>query len=297
MERSLKNRTVILLSFILLVIVIILHFSAKKQPASEEADNIFDFFKRPLQWQGRFAPDFEVKLLNGEKFKLSDNIGKKIIILNFFATWCGPCKEEIPELNRFYEKHKEEPFILIGINDDEREDKVRDFIKEYDVRFPIGIDKDSKIQKMYTVTGFPTTIFIGADGIVHIYEIGPIMNADIAFDAFYKAGMEIIKTEKGITKEAYLQKVKEQKDLKPVEIDEKEDDEYKLEGRAKTIAEKMYCPCGCSDILIDCSCKTAKDIKKKLKTDDLSKRTDEEIIRDLNEEFCIKGKKDGHDKG
>lgn len=295
-----NNKILLSISAVLAVAVIGFHFHAKKQPSTEEA-NMFDYFKKPLQWQGRYAPDFEIELLDGGKFKLSENIGKKVIILNFFATWCNPCIEEMPELVAFYEKHKEEPFIFIGINADEREEKVREFVKENSVGFSVGIDKGSKIKKLYTTPGFPTTVFIGADGTVQIYEVGPIMNADIAFDSFYKIGMDAVKTGKGITTENYLQRSAEQKGSKPVETGtetgSKEDEEYKLEGRAKTIAEKMYCPCGCSDILIDCNCKTAKDIKKKLKTEDLSKKTDEEIIENLNKEFCVRGKKDNHDQG
>ncbi len=286
------NRKIIFLSSILTVIIIIFHFSAKKQPTGEEA-KLFDFFNRPLQWQGRIPPDFELEFLTGEKFKLSDNVGKKIIILNFFATWCGPCKEEMPEINRFYENHKGEPFILIGIDADEKLDKVKDFIKDFHVKFPVGIDRDNKIQKIFTVTGFPTTVFIGADGIVHIYEIGPIMNADIAFDAFYKTSMDIIKKGTGITKEAYLQKLKEQKELKPLIAEEKRDKEDgdNLTGRPKEIATKMDCPCGCSEKVIECSCKTAKNIKDALKKRNLTGKTDVDIIKELNKEFCVKDDK------
>lgn len=287
-----NNKRIFLFASILAVIIIIFHLSAKKQPAGEEADKIFDFFKAPLQWQGKFPPDFELELLDGKKFRLSDNIGEKVIILNFFATWCGPCKEEMPELNRFYLKHREEPFAFIGINADEREDKVKNFINEYDVKFQIGIDKEGKIQKLFTVTGFPTTIFISADGIVHIYEVGPIMNADIAFDSLYKIGLEIIKTGRGITKEAYLQKLMEQKDLKPVMAEdkekEKEKEKYKLTGRTKEIAEKMDCPCGCSDKVMECSCKTAKNIKEALSKKNLNDKTDAEIIKELHKEFCVR---------
>jgi len=289
-----SNKKIFILTSIFFVIVIFFHFYSKKQPSGEESGNVFDFFNRPYEWQGRYAPDFEIELINGEKFRLSENIGKKIVILNFFATWCGPCKEEMPELTAFYEKHKEEPFILIGINADESPDKVKEFLQGFRITFPLGIDKGDKIQRAYTVRNFPTTVLVGADGRVHIYEIGKIMNADIAFDAIYKVNMDSIVAEKGIGKEAYVKNLDQQKDLKPGK--EEEDDGNKLEGRARSIAEKMNCPCGCSDLVIDCNCKTAKDIKNKLKTKNLLGRTDEEIIKNLNNEFCVRGKKNSHDK-
>ena len=291
------NRKIFVLVFILAFALIIFHIYSKKQPEGKESERMFDLFNRPLQWHDKYPPDFEIELMNGEKFKLSDNIGKKIIILNFFATWCGPCREEMPELNNFYEKHREEPFIFIGIDAGENIEKVKEFASELEIKFPVGIDRDDKIQKLYTVRGFPTTVLIGADGKVHIYEVGPVMNADIAFDAVYNPSMDLIKTGKAIDKETYLRNFQSQQALPSDKVEKKEDDEYKLEGRAKAIAEKMYCPCGCSDILIECECKTAKDIKKKLKTEEFPGKTDEEIIKDLNKEFCVKGKKDNHDKG
>ncbi|HAM52199.1 MAG TPA: hypothetical protein DCP92_16465 [Nitrospiraceae bacterium] len=289
-----NNKKILILVSIFFIITIVFNFYSKKQPTSAESERMFDFLNRPVQWQGRYAPDFEIELVNGERFKFSDNVGNKVIILNFFATWCGPCKEEMPELEAFYEKHKGDPFILMGINAGENADKVRTFMREFGITFPMGIDKNDKIQKAYTVRSFPTTVFIGADGIVHNYEIGQIMNADIAFDAVYKMSMEIIKSGKGIGKEAYLRNISQQGELKHAK--EEKDEEDKLEGRAATIAEKMYCPCGCSDSVIDCNCKTAKDIRKKLKESNLSGKTDEEIINDLNKEFCVRGKKEGHDK-
>lgn len=285
-----KSKLIYISSF-LAIITIVFHVYAKKQPTGDES-TMFDSFSKPLQWQGRLAPDFEVTLLSGEKFKLADNIGKKIIILNFFATWCGPCKEEMPELNNYYEKHKNESLILIGIDANEGEDAVRDFVKEFGVTFPVGIDHDGRLQKLYTVRGFPTTVFIGADGTVNIYEIGPIRNADIAFEGFYKIGAEAIKTGKGIEKDAYLRNLQEQEKSKPLKTeDKKEKDKYKLSDRAKGIADKMDCPCGCSDKVIKCECKTAKDIKKRLEAQDISGKTDVDIIKELNKEFCVKDDK------
>lgn len=288
-----SNKKIVFYILVLSVVVLIFHFYSKRQPAADETERLLDSFRKPSQWQGRYAPDFEIEFVDGSKFKLSDHIGKKVIILNFFATWCGPCKEEMPELTGFYEKHKGEPFLLMGINANEGYDKVREFAKELGITFPVGIDKNDKIQKMYTVRSYPTTILIGADGRVQTYEVGQITNADISFDAFYGLSMEMMKSGKGVERDTYLKNLTLQASLKA----EKEDkDEFKLEGRAKTIAEKMNCPCGCSDLVGDCNCKTAKDIKSRLKTEALSKKTDEEIIRDLNKEFCVRGGEDGHDK-
>ncbi len=283
---SRKTATVTLL---LTGLLLIFHISAKRFPTSKETESFFSSVNKPIKWFGRIAPDFELKLLNGQTFKLSEHVGKKIIILNFFATWCGPCREEVPELNRFYKKYKNLPVMLIGINAGESEAKVKGFIEKFKVAFPVGIDEDEEIQHLYTVTGFPTTVLIGANGVVHVYEVGAISNADVAFKAYVEENLKIIKENKGITKEAYLKKLKQQKDTSSRNNTDKE---KKLTGRARKIAAKMVCPCGCSQKVIDCNCKTAKDIKKALRQRDLSGKTDTEIIKELNREFCV-----GNDKG
>jgi thiol-disulfide isomerase/thioredoxin len=291
----LENRKTLLIAAVLACILLAFHFIAKKQPVAAEAEGMFNASKEPAQWHGKTAPDFEIDLLSGDKFVSADQVGKKVIVLNFFATWCGPCREELPELNRYYDKHREEQFILIGINAEESQQKVGDFMQEFNVKFPVSIDKDGGIQKLFGVRGFPTTVLIGADGTIQIYEVGPVMNADVAFDALYKAGTDMIKAGKGIERETYLAKSKQAKDALPKGPEKVEDDKYKLEGRSKVIAEKMYCPCGCSDILNNCTCKTAGNIKEKLKTYEFADGTDDEVIKELNKEFCVRGNKSSHD--
>jgi len=291
----LSNRKLFSFSLVFFLVLVAFHLYSKKQPEGKEAENMFQAFKRPLQWQGKYPSDFEIQLTNGEKFILSENIGKKVIVLNFFATWCEPCRSEIPELNSFFEKHRDDPFVMIGINDGESRQKVETFVGDYQVKFSVAIDKDNALQKLFTVRSFPTTVYIGTDGRVQIYEIGPIMNADIAFDALFKKDVAAASSGQGIRKEAYLEAIKNQKNLSQEESKDEEKDEVRLAGRAKTIAEEMYCPCGCSDILKDCSFKTAKDIKEKLSTQNLAGKSDEEIIKELDKEFCVKGGKSRHD--
>jgi len=288
-------RTVIA-AIILGIGLLTFHFYSKPQPDKKIANSMTSFFNQSYQWQGRYAPDFEITLRSGDTFVLSDHIGQKVIILNFFATWCEPCMDEMPEFNTYVEKHGEDELIIVGINAGEEPAKVDRFMRDLKVRFPVGIDRDDHVQKLYSVESFPTTVFIGADGRVQMYEVGQIMNSDIAFEGFFTKSMEMIRKGDAIAKGDYLKKLKAQKDLPPKETEEEDDKDESLKGRAKIIAETMYCPCGCSDRLADCRCKTAKDIKERLRTDDLSGRTDEEIIRALNKEFCVKGSTSEHDQ-
>jgi thiol-disulfide isomerase/thioredoxin len=274
----LRTRTVGIIALILFCTAFLFHFSAKRQPTEEEKQQ-FDFLRQPRSWQGRPAPELTLDLLNGERFVLSEHVGKKAIVLNFFATWCGPCKDEMPEFVRFAEKHKDEPFLMIGVDANESADAVRDFMKYYSVAYPVAIDK-GVVQKTFAVRAFPTTVFIGADGIIHIYEVGPIQNADVAFEAPYRAALEAIRQlQATATQVASAATATEEKKTDP------EDDVPP--GRARDIADKMNCPCGCTHKLMECTCKTSKDIKAKLKTMDLAGKTDVEVVTALNKEFCM----------
>ncbi len=285
-----RARTLGVIALLLFFCVFLFHFSAKRQPTGEEMSR-FDFLRQPRAWKGKPAPELTLDLLNNEKFVLSDHVGRKAIVLNFFATWCGPCKEEMPELVRFAVKHKDEPFTMIGIDANESEDAVRDFMRYYSVAYPVAIDK-GEAQKAFGVRAFPTTVFIGADGIVQIYEAGSIQNADVAFEAPYKATLAAIQAGRGVTKEAFLQlqaTVRRVASAGTTTEEKKVDPEDDIPpGRAREIAMKMNCPCGCTHKLMECTCKTAKDIKAKLKTMDLTGKTDEEVITLLNKEYCMK---------
>jgi len=270
------------------VLMLAANASIKKQPEGKEIDEMSDFMKRPAKWQGKYAPDFEADLLEGGKFKLSEQIGKKVIIINFFATWCGPCISEMPELTAYFNKHSKEPFIMVGIDADEKSETVKGFVTQHKISFPVIIDRERKLQKLYGSRSFPTTIFIGTDGIIHIYQIGPVTNADVAFDSFYKEAQTALTNGKGITPEAYLNFLKVQDANNVPDKEEGEKPENKLSGRAKTIAEKMTCPCGCDHKVSECGCKTGKEIRKNLAARDLTGKTDAQVIKELNKEFCEK---------
>lgn len=124
---------------------------------------------------GEVAPDFELENLDGEKVKLSDLKGKKVI-LNFWASWCPPCKKEMPEMQTFYEKHHKDIEIL-AVNTSEKSPKnAQQFIEENGFTFPILFDKDSEIGgKTYKAIALPTTYFIGTDGVIQQErKIGPM---------------------------------------------------------------------------------------------------------------------------
>lgn len=109
------------------------------------------------------APDFELKTLTGETVKLSDLKGKKVM-LNFWATWCGPCKAEMPEMEQF-SKQIGDDIVILAVNIDPQLD-VKGFVDENKITFPILLDTDDKVNETYQIMAIPTTFFIDSKGII-----------------------------------------------------------------------------------------------------------------------------------
>ncbi|MDF2040119.1 TlpA disulfide reductase family protein [Cytobacillus oceanisediminis] len=112
---------------------------------------------------GLKAPDFELKNLQGETVKLSDYRGKKVM-LNFWATWCPPCKAEMPDIQKFYTQKGNE-VVILAVNIDPQSD-VAGFAEEMRVNFPILLDVNEKASKAYQIITIPTTFFIDEEGII-----------------------------------------------------------------------------------------------------------------------------------
>ena len=115
--------------------------------------------------EGELAPDFVLETLDGEPVHLSDYHGKKVL-LNFWATWCGPCRQEMPAMQEFYDNHRDEIEILaVNVTASEKTVvDVQDFIDEFDFTYPTLLDKDASVSEEYQALGLPMTYFIGTDG-------------------------------------------------------------------------------------------------------------------------------------
>ncbi|HYK74068.1 MAG TPA: redoxin domain-containing protein [Pseudoneobacillus sp.] len=118
---------------------------------------------------GTKAPDFELKTLNGESVKLSELKGKKVI-LNFWATWCPPCKAEMPEMQKYYEEIPDDITIL-AVNIDPQLD-VQKFVDEMGITFTIPLDDDDLVSTEYQIISIPTTFFIDTKGIIREKHVG-----------------------------------------------------------------------------------------------------------------------------
>jgi thiol-disulfide isomerase/thioredoxin len=131
------------------------------------------------KWKGRMAPDFTIGRLNGEQFELDKEIGKKMIILNVFGTWCAPCRAELPALYRIYASSRDE-VLLFGIALNEKKRAVRKFFDELNVAFPAALEvrKGEGVTDLYETPTVPTTIVIGVNGKVQLYKPGMLRKWD-----------------------------------------------------------------------------------------------------------------------
>lgn len=120
----------------------------------------------------REAPDFRLRDLDGKRRGLADYRGK-VILLHFWATWCEPCKKEIPALKRLYEGYHERGLVVNAVAAD-NEKAVRPFVKTYDVRFPVLIDQYGSALRSYRVRGLPSSYLIGRSGKVAGSVTGPV---------------------------------------------------------------------------------------------------------------------------
>ncbi len=116
---------------------------------------------------GRIAPNFSLKGIDGGTVNLKSVIGKnKVTILNFWATWCPPCRAEIPEFIEFAKEHQSEKVALIAVNIQEDSNKVKEFAKTNRMNFPILLDLDGKVAQTYQIYAIPTTFVIDGSGTI-----------------------------------------------------------------------------------------------------------------------------------
>lgn len=123
---------------------------------------------------GFSAPDFTLKSLDGKTVKLSDFKGKPVYI-NFWASWCPPCKKEIPEIQKFYTQNKGQVVVLaINITFDDKLADVQNILKKNNATFPVLLDEsqDNAVADLYQVYGIPASFFIDKDGIIRDHHIG-----------------------------------------------------------------------------------------------------------------------------
>lgn len=126
-----------------------------------------------VQPKFRQAPDFTLELYSGDSLRLADLRGKPVMV-DFWASWCPPCRQEAPLLARAWREYRERGVVFVGINMWDNEQDARAFLKEFDITFPTGPDRRGQIAINYGLTGIPEKIFIDRDGQVTRKWLGPL---------------------------------------------------------------------------------------------------------------------------
>jgi len=117
------------------------------------------------------APDFTLRSTGGPNLRLAEQRGQ-VVMVNFWATWCGPCRQEMPHLNRLYDKYRSSGFQLLGVNIDEDPRAAADLATKLGVHFPVLLDTDKKVSRLYDMSAMPATVVIDRDGKVRFVHRG-----------------------------------------------------------------------------------------------------------------------------
>jgi peroxiredoxin len=135
------------------------------------------------------APDFTLHAMGGPNLRLKEQRGR-VVMVNFWATWCGPCRQEMPQLNRLYEKYKSSGFVLLGVNVDDDVAKAAEVAAKLGVTFPVLLDTEKTVSKLYDLSTMPSTVIIDRDGKVRYVHRGYLAGYE---DNYEKQIRELLK--------------------------------------------------------------------------------------------------------
>lgn len=127
----------------------------------------------PAPQKGFLAPDFTLDTLDGETVTLSDLRGQAVIV-NVWASWCGPCRLEMPAFKQVYNEYKERGLVILAVNSTLQDTRaaVEKFAAEFQLPFPIPLDTEGEVARLYRVSALPSTFFVGRDGVITKVVIG-----------------------------------------------------------------------------------------------------------------------------
>lgn len=127
------------------------------------------------------APDFTLRSVSGPNFRLQEQRGR-VVLINFWATWCGPCRQEMPHLNRLYDKYRAAGFVLLGVNVDEDARNAADLALKLGLKFPVLLDTDKAVSHLYDLSTMPSTVLIDRDGRVRYVHRGYLTGYEDVYD-------------------------------------------------------------------------------------------------------------------
>lgn len=130
---------------------------------------------------GSIAPGFTLKSNAGKNLKLGDLRGQ-VVMINFWATWCGPCRQEMPHLNRLQERYRKAGFTVLGVNIDDQPEVAREMIQKLAIVFPVVFDTDKQVSRLYDMSAMPSTLLLDRDGRIRHIHLGYRSGYEVLYD-------------------------------------------------------------------------------------------------------------------
>jgi peroxiredoxin len=127
------------------------------------------------------APDFTLRSLGGPNMRLAEQRGR-VVMINFWATWCGPCRQEMPHLSRLYDKYRGSGFVLMGVNVDDDVRNATAVATKLAVSFPVLLDTDKAVSRLYELSTMPSTVLVDRDGRVRHLHRGYLAGYEDTYD-------------------------------------------------------------------------------------------------------------------
>jgi peroxiredoxin len=128
--------------------------------------------------EGDLAPDFRLETLDGNQMSLQDQRGK-VVLINFWATWCDPCRAEIPDIEAVYQARRDEGFTVLGVNSHETPGSIAPFAIWMGISYPILIDENGRVEKTYRLVGLPMSLIVDQEGIIQVRHVGLLTQAQL----------------------------------------------------------------------------------------------------------------------
>lgn len=152
-----KNVLVLVAALLLVGLAIYQNVSSTERTASA---------KEPAPKKNYLAPGFKLTGLDGGVYEVG-GAREKPLLLNFWASWCGPCELEAPDLKRMYDKYKDQiDFYAVNMTESDRMDNIQSFVKHFGLTFPILLDTDGRVGELYRISGIPMTFLVDKNGII-----------------------------------------------------------------------------------------------------------------------------------
>ncbi len=226
------------------------------------------------------APEFSVTDLSGKQIKLADYKGK-VLMLDFWATWCGPCRIEIPGFVQLQNRYRDQGFAVIGMSMDDGPEPVREFYSEFKMNYPVALGDEKLAELFGGIFGLPTTFLIGRDGRIYAKHVGA---SDVSV---FEDEIKELLAAKGGAELAQFKQVAGGGKAEPIELGDPEEINSEVPGvnlskltaaqkeEFKKHLEGQKCACGCKLNLLKCRLDDRKcGISRKLARQEL-----EQLVR------------------